>query len=116
MTMGSPNYPTSTLRRPPTHLLKAFKISHVGNDTIRSYLQNGRSLAICCKDCPRMIEWTPPELERRFPLQTRIADIAARLSCSGPGGCGAKEVAVFEHFYDLPYKWTPPQSPDEDWG
>ena len=54
-----------------------------------------------------MIEWTPPELERRFSPDTRIADIAARLSCSGPGGCGAKDVAVFEHLYDHPWRWEP---------
>ena len=102
--MEDQRLPTSTLQRPSERLLKRFTISQVGNDTVRTYLRGARSLAICCKDCPRMTEWTPPELERRFPPDMSIADIAARLSCSGPGGCGAKDVAVFEHLYDLPYR------------
>jgi len=103
-------HPTSTLRRPHDRLLKAFRISDVGNDTVASYLRQGFSLAICCKDCPRLIEWTPPELEARFGHQPdrRIADIAARLTCKGEGGCGAQEVAVFPHLYDRPWTWTPP--------
>jgi hypothetical protein len=108
LTMANPHYPTSTLERPAERLLKTFKISQVGNDTIRTYLQRGFSLAICCRDCPRVIEWTPPELERRFGarLDLRIADLAERLSCSGPGGCGKKDVAVFPHLYDLPWRWA----------
>jgi hypothetical protein len=74
LTMANPHYPTSTLERPAERLLKNFKVSQVGNDTIGTYLRGARSLAICCKDCPRMIEWTPPELERRFPPHLRIAD------------------------------------------
>lgn len=100
----------STLERPPDRLLKTFNVARIGNDTIRTYLQRGFSLAICCRDCPRLIEWTPPELETRFGgrLDLRIADLAARLSCTGPGGCGAKDVAVFPHLYDLPWRWSPP--------
>jgi len=56
LTMANPHYPTSTLERPAARLLKHFKISQVGNDTIRTYLQRGFSLAICCRDCPRVIE------------------------------------------------------------
>jgi hypothetical protein len=55
-----------------------------------------------------MIEWTPPELEKRFPLHLRIADLAKRLTCSGRGGCGHKEVAVFPHLYDGKWSWIPP--------
>jgi hypothetical protein len=100
----------STLERPPDRLLKTFKIAQIGNDTVRTYLRRGFSLPICCRDCPRLIEWTPPELERRFGdrLDLRIADLAERLSCSGAGGCGAKDVAVFPHLYDLPWRWSPP--------
>jgi hypothetical protein len=107
LTVANSIHPTSTLERPADRLLKRFKVSDVGNDTVGGYLRRGFSLAICCKDCPRIIEWTPPELERRFPPHSRIADIASRLSCSGPGGCGHKEVAVFAHLYDLPYRWIP---------
>ena len=41
-------------------------------------------------------------------LNLRIADLASRLSCTGEGGCGAQDVAVFAHLYDLPWRWTPP--------
>jgi hypothetical protein len=67
--------PRSTLKRPPTSLLTRFHVGQIGEDTIHSYLQKGFSLAICCRDCPRLIEWTPPELEARFgeKLELRIA-------------------------------------------
>ena len=103
-------HPKATLERPAERLLKGFKINQVGNDTVRSYLHQGFSLAICCRDCPRLIEWTPPDLERLFAghLELRIADLASRLSCTGESDCGAKDVAVFPHLYDLPWRWTPP--------
>lgn len=103
-------HPTSTLERPHDRVLRSFGLGQIGADTIRTYLRHGYSLAICCRDCPRLIEWTPPELEAKFGhrLDLRIADIAARLSCTGEGGCGARDVAVFPHLYDLPWTWTPP--------
>jgi len=103
-------HPASTLERPPDRLLRGFHLGQVGNDTIGTYLQRGFSLAICCRDCPRLVEWTPPELERRFGQRPdlRIADLAGRLSCAGAGGCGAKDVAVFPHLCDLPWRWSPP--------
>ena len=90
-------HPASTLERPADRLLKTFTVAQVGNDTVRTDLQRGFSLAICCRDCPRLIEWTPPDLQERFGgrLDLRIADLAKRLSCTGDGGCGAKDVAVF---------------------
>jgi hypothetical protein len=105
-------HPKSTLERPPDRLLRGFKIAQVGNDTVGTFLRRGFSLAICCRDCPRLIEWTPPDLAARFGGRPdlRIADIAARLSCTGEGGCGAKEIAVFPHLYDLPWRWPPPGS------
>jgi hypothetical protein len=102
----------STLERPPKHLLKTFKVWQIGKDTVETYLRRGYSLAICCQDCPRMQEWTPPELEQRFPLTLKIADLAERLSCKGESGCGSKDVAVFPHKYDQPWRWTPPQGGD----
>jgi hypothetical protein len=88
-------------------MIASFRPSMIGPDTVRTYLERGYSLAICCKDCPRMIEWTPPELERRFGdcLNLRIADLAEKLSCRGEGGCGHSEVAVFPHLYDGEWKW-----------
>ena len=97
-------HPTSTLERPHDRVLRSFSLGQIGADTVRTYLRRGCSLAICCRDCPRLIEWTPPDLEAKFGhrLDLRIADIAARLSCTGEGGCGAQDVAVFPHSYDLP--------------
>ncbi|HZL00278.1 MAG TPA: hypothetical protein VFC47_10275, partial [Caulobacteraceae bacterium] len=86
-------HPQSTLKRPPATLLQRFHIGQVGNDTVQTFLENGYSLAICCRDCPRLIEWTPPELQERFGsrLDLRIADVARRLSCTGEGGCGSHD-------------------------
>jgi hypothetical protein len=102
----------STLKRPPAKMVQNFHLGQVGDDTIGSYLAAGFSLAICCKDCPRLIEWTPPELERLFGqrLDLRIADLAARFTCAGEGGCGSHDIAVFPHLYDG--AWTWPRSAD----
>ncbi|MDQ0462949.1 hypothetical protein QO010_000697 [Caulobacter ginsengisoli] len=99
----------STIKRPEEHYIRKFRPSYVGRDTIRTLLQNGYSLGICCKDCPRLIEWTPPELLERFEdrLDLRLADLVSRLACSGDGGCGSREVAVFPHLYDEPWTWPP---------
>jgi hypothetical protein len=101
--------PPSTLRRPPPNSLQRFSLEQIGDDTVRTYLTKGFSLAICCRDCPRLIEWTPPELEARFGSKAdlRIVDLAARLSCTGEGGCGSKDIAVFPHLYDGPWRWSP---------
>ena len=100
---------TSTLKRPPARAVKAFHAGQVGEDTISTFLTRGYSLAICCKACPRMVEWTPPDLARRFGdrLGLRIADLVPRLACAGEGGCGSREIAVFPHLYDGEWAWTP---------
>lgn len=103
--------PTSTLKRPPEALIKRFHLGQVGADTVRTYLTKGYSLAICCRACSRpVIEWTPEDLVEKFGerVHVKIADIAARLSCSGDEGCGATDVAVFPHLYDGAWSWTPP--------
>lgn len=66
----------STSRRPAQKLLDKFDAKQVGDDNVRSYLQKGFSLAICCVKCPRLIEWTPPELQEKFSgkLDVRIKD------------------------------------------
>lgn len=92
----------STLKPPPKRALQAFQVGQVGDDTVGDYLAKGWSLAICCKACERLVEWTPPELARRYGdrPKVRIAAIAERLSCAGEAGCGSKEIAVFPHAYD----------------
>lgn len=101
----SPLDPRSTLKRPQAHLLQRFELRHIGGDTVETYLRKGFSLAICCRSCERLIEWTPPDLAARFKLQARIVDIAARLACRGEGGCKSDDVVVFPHAYDLPWRW-----------
>jgi len=99
---------TSTLRPPPKAALQRFHVGQVGDDTIGGYLAKGWSLAICCKACARLVEWTPPELDRRFGGRPhlRIAAVVERLACLGDGSCGSREVAVFPHLYDG--VWPPP--------
>ena len=57
------------------------------------------------------MEWTPPDLEARFggTLQLRIADLVPKLACTGEGGCGSRDIAVFPHFYDGPWRWPRPE-------
>jgi hypothetical protein len=102
-------HPRSTLRPPPLKALEAFHIGQIGDDTIGTYLMKGFSLAICCRACRRLVEWTPPELERRFGDRPglRIADLARRLTCTGQG-CGSQDVAVFPHLYDGSWRWPRP--------
>ena len=97
----------STLRRPDAKLIRHFALWQVGDDTIRTFLEKGYSLAICCRACPRTIEWTPPELLRRFGdrVDLPLKDLAPRLSCAGDGGFGSRDIALFPHLYDLPWTW-----------
>ncbi len=99
----------STLKRPDAKFILRFHAGQVGPDTISTYLEKGWSLAICCKDCPRTIEWTPAELQRRFGdrRELKIADLVSRLACTGLDGCGSHEVAVFPHLYDGAWNWAP---------
>jgi hypothetical protein len=94
----------STLTPPPKKALKAFHPGQVGDDTVETYLRKGWSLAICCKACERLVEWTPADLRARFaePASIRISTLVTRLRCQGEGGCGSDEIAVFPHFWDGP--------------
>ena len=56
----------TTMERPDEKLISRFALWQVRDRTIRNYLEKGFSLGICCRNCPRTIEWTPPELLRRF--------------------------------------------------
>ncbi len=105
--------PRSTLTRPPEKLLRRFEVRQIGDDTVGTYLSRGFSLGICCLDCPRVIEWTPPELARLFGTRPglRIADLVPRLSCTGEDGCGSHSVAVFPHLYDEEWSWPSKAGP-----
>lgn len=103
----------STLKPPPKKALQAFHVGQVGGDTVSTYLEQGWSLAICCKACERLMEWTPPELVARFGVRDfpPIAAVAARLVCGGEAGCGSHDIAVFPHLYDGPWTWPPAGAP-----
>jgi hypothetical protein len=97
----------STIKRPPEKLISRAHAGQAGSDTLSTYLENGWSLGTACKACPRLVEWTPPDLLERFGdrLELKIADLGRRLSCSGPEGCGSQDMAVFPHPYDHHWHW-----------
>jgi hypothetical protein len=99
----------SRIERPSAKDLSRYRadIAVMRADTVRTFLTNGWSLAVCCCDCPRLVEWTPPELLEKFGerLDLSIADIARRIACTGAEGCGSKNVAVFPWPYALDWKW-----------
>lgn len=99
----------STLKRPDQHLIDRFDVWQVKDRTIGCLVAKGFSLAICCKRCPRMIEWTPQDLLDKFAtkLDLPLADLVPRLACTGEDGCGSKDVAVFPHLYDGAWRWPP---------
>lgn len=95
--------PSTSLKRPDQKLIDKFRpdmVDVAGANTVGALVDKGFSLVICCKACPRMVEWSPADLEEKFAdrLGLRLFDLVPRLTCSGPEGCGHKEVAVFPHF------------------
>lgn len=110
---------TPSLKRPAQKMLNAFRVSMVGQDTIRTLLEKRFSLVVCCKHCPRMIEWTPSELASRFGdrVDLRLADLVPRLTCTGEDGCGTREIAVFPYFWPGDWRWRPAsEAPPENEG
>jgi hypothetical protein len=97
------------LRRPAEYLLRKWRggTPEMREETITSYLKAGNSLCLCCLDCPRIIQWTPPALAQRFEgkLHTTIADLVGRVACKGEGGCRSKNIALFPVDYPLPWSW-----------
>ena len=94
----------STLEMPPKRWLDHWHLGRIDDDTVRVYLERTYSLGVCCRDCKRLVEITPPELEARFgaKLDLPIREIARRLRCTGNDGCGSDDIAVFPHLYDDP--------------
>ena len=99
----------TTMERPDETLISRFALWQVRDRTIRNYLEKGFSLGICCRNCPRTIEWTPPELLRRFAnqLDLPLKMLVPRLTCTGDEGCGSNDIAVFPHLYDGSWSWPP---------
>jgi hypothetical protein len=100
---------SSTLKLPTQNQLARFRLDKIGDNTVQTFLESGYSLAICGRDCLRLSEWTPPDLQQRFGDRAglRIAAIAQRLACTGEGGCKSHDIAVFPHLYDRPWRWPP---------
>ena len=67
------------MKRPAQKLIDHFRLDMIGDDRVEDYLRKEWSLIICCKGCPRMIEWAPQDLKDRFGErpEVKIADIAA---------------------------------------
>ena len=78
---------TAPLEVPPAKWVLRYEHSQAGSDTIQTYFDSGWSLAICCRNCMRLIEWKPDELREKFGAQSdiRIANLAARLTCARRG-------------------------------
>lgn len=97
----------STLKRPTKKQLRAFHAGMIDPaHTVRLYLERSYSLAICCKDCGRLTEWTPADLAERFSgkEEASIRDVAPRLKCSSEP-CGSTAIAVFPHLFDGVWTW-----------
>ena len=52
----------STLEMPPKRWLDHWHLGRIDDDTVRVYLERTYSLGVCCRDCKRLVEITPPEL------------------------------------------------------
>ena len=91
-----PGLPT-TLKRPEEKTIRSFKPWMIGGDTIGTLLDNGWSLGICCRDCPRTIEMKPEAIEARFGAYRglRLVDLLPKLSCGKPIGCGSTDMVLF---------------------
>jgi hypothetical protein len=90
---------SSTLRRPPEKFIRSFKPWMIGDDTIATLLDNGWSLGICCRRCPRTIEMKTEAIEERFGeyRHLKLIDLLPKLSCGEPKGCGSNDMALFPY-------------------
>lgn len=91
-----PGLPTK-LKRPEEKAIRSFNPWMIGNDTIGTLLDNGWSLGICCRHCPRTIEMTPAALEEKFGAyrHLKLVDLLPKLECGVDKGCGSKEMVLF---------------------
>lgn len=91
-----PGQPT-TLKRPEEKAIRSFKSWMIGDDTIGTLLDQGWSLGVCCRHCPRTIEMKPEALEARFGAyrHLKLVDLLPKLECGADKGCGSKEMVLF---------------------
>jgi hypothetical protein len=100
-----PGLPTA-LHRPPAKQIRSFRPSMIGDDTIATLLENGWSLGVCCRNCPRVVEWKPEWIEERFGDQPnlKLAHLQPRLQCDETAGCGARDMVIFPYREKAPPK------------
>lgn len=106
------DYPKSPNLKPlPKAMLRVFRFDRrMAGDTIQLYLENNCSVAVCCRDCGRLVELTPPDMAERFPdrLGLTMADLMAKLTCNKDhGGCGSRDIAIWPHPYAHKWTWEP---------
>jgi len=91
-----PGLPTK-LKRPAEKAIRSFKPWQIGNDTIATLLDNGWSLGICCRNCPRTIEMRPEAIEEKFGdyRHLRLVDLLPKLTCGAEKGCGSTDMVLF---------------------
>lgn len=91
-----PGLPTK-LKRPEEKAIRGFKPWQIGNDTIATLLDNGWSLGICCRNCPRTIEMRPEAIEEKFGayLHLKLVDLLPKLTCGTERGCGSTDMVLF---------------------
>ena len=87
----------SKLKRPEEKAIRGFKPWQIGADTIATLLDNGWSLGICCRHCPRTIEMRPEAIEEKFGAyrHMKLVDLLPKLTCGTENGCGSTEMALF---------------------
>ncbi|WP_158912724.1 hypothetical protein [Caulobacter sp. S45] len=88
--------PTQLKRRPEKEI-RSFRPWMIGADTIGTLLDNGWSLGICCRDCPRTIEMKPEAIAERFGAyrHLKLIDLLPKLVCGEPAGCGSHDMVLF---------------------
>ncbi|HVY33892.1 MAG TPA: hypothetical protein VG960_05670 [Caulobacteraceae bacterium] len=91
-----PGQPT-TLKRPEEKAIRSFRPWMIGQDTIGTLLDNGWSLGVCCRDCPRCIEMKPEAIEAKFGAyrHLKLVDLLPKLECGTDKGCGSKDMVLF---------------------
>jgi hypothetical protein len=104
--------PYSTFKRPPPSKLRTWAAWQLEDITVRYFLARNISLVLCCRDCPRCTEWTPPQLLERFndKLDIPLKALVGRVACAGEGGCGSRDIALLPHPHDE--NWTMPRTGD----
>jgi hypothetical protein len=103
-----PGLPTQ-LKRPEEKTIRSFKPWMIGDDTIATLLDNGWSMGICCRECPRTIEMKPEAIEEKFGgyRRLRLVDLLPKLTCGTDKGCGSTDMVLF------PWKEKPTTSKPE---